>query len=188
LNDPNILWAQTRSPGRHANETWHLLFSPPRYSGWGMEPNPLGKEIFAGLKRIWKDGSGRRRHSEKPPSPQLPACRSPFDFVEFRPVLSPLSLPAGRPPSRLPPLHAAGPSGGRAAARRLACLPRQPPLRLPGGRGRCRPFWHGFQVKSFWGRLLIGGAFPRRLGMFPKAPSVPLWPSDQRSPPLSSCN
>lgn len=134
-------------------------------------------KIFAELKLVRTDGLGRGIARWPPGSCcRTLACYSPFDFTDFHPLFEPpVDLSIGRPPSRLPLVHAAGQTGVRADACRLACLPSQPPLWLVGSSCRLFAFLHGFQVKS-------SGVFslwlPRRLGTSPKAPSVPLWPLD----------
>lgn len=134
-------------------------------------------KIFVELKLVRTDGSGRGAARTPPGSCcRTLACYSPFDFTDFHPLFEPpVDLSVGRPPSRLPPVHAAGQTGDGAAAHRLSRLPSQPPLWLVGSSCRLFAFLHGFQVKSSGGFSLW---LPRRLGMLPKAPSVPLWPSD----------
>lgn len=138
-----------------------------------------GKKI-CGVKMGPKGWVREKRCSKTPLTPPSPAAgprRAAFLLVsaQFPPFFfhPGIDLSVGRPPSRLPPLHAAGQTGDGAAAPGLPCLPSQSPLRLPGSGCRLLPFLHGFQVKSL-GVFFLAGFFPHHV---PEG-SVPLWPSD----------
>lgn len=146
-----------------------------------MEPNPLRKNI-CGVKLVQEDGSGRDSARRSLPPATGRWCAAllliSWHFTPFQPFIG---LSVGRPPSWLPPVHAASQAGDGAAACRLPCLPSQSPLQLVGSSCRLFAFLHGFQVKSL--RMFIrwcdaGRVLSSQFGMFPKAPCVPLWPPD----------
>lgn len=135
--------------------------SPARGDGRGEEPDPLGKGGICGI------GTGTGGGSAGGAARGCPGRAAPLPFPACFPPFQPrVALSVGRPPSRLPPVHAAGQSG-HGAARRLARLPSQSPLRLGGSSCRLFAFLHGFQVKS------SGVLFPWLRGASPAARDVP---------------
>lgn len=67
----------------------------------------------------------------------------------FSPLAEPIPLSAGRPPARLPSIHAAGRAGHEAAARRGRCGPCQPAVCCAGSCGSCAALLHRAQVRGW---------------------------------------